>query len=634
MVNDLQHILQALLPQQNAAAASIYGGQSDVMNAYFGAPTSAMPPLVAHQAQMSNILRAAQQKAVEGGMDARLNHASRMTGISRSLLAQGTTLFPTFQMGGFREDMYSGGASMALSRNPLRFLQEGPEAQAEMIERVTQGIYSRMTDSRTGAPIDSLKGIRGTQDMSTVLNFARETGQIAYKTNDIAGMSDDDLVGAAEDTIKRFDTILEAGRKVFGPNAKTADILRRMRAAGGQINSQDDANRVATLATNIANTALITEGSVEGAFRAQENMTQSLRGMGVSFNVASAISGEGLQAAMRGFRSGTKSLGNLNTKLGTNFDMISVEDLHAVAVQQQMSFLGTREARRSMSTGWLESQGIGTDRAAGIEAIFGGDLHKIMPGDLLTKITEESAGRVSLQAGMERMDDMFAKGVVRGDKDLFKSYTTQRFGSDPEKAKQIREAIASNDVDTLKNLLGFNVTQTMLADMKISEAYALNDFMTYGTADNAMTVDTEGDVLGEPPRASDDILNNANRRAMRRRYDKVKGVLEETVDAEDISVQKVDESFYKAWSKRTDEDLAGIGVVRSLNEEGNMEYNRYVSTDDHAPLSEEVTAALDKVNKSTEVKSRDMEEFVDMLQEMLMKIFPAIAKTFAEESRT
>lgn len=637
----IQQLLQSFLPQQNTATAGIYGGQSDVLNSIFGAATSAAPPQVSHQGNVAAALRSLQLEAMQSNADLRLVGASRLTGMPQPSISALATLLPMAQFGGFREDLYGGGAALAVSRNRLQFLQEGPQAQARAIEDMTQKIYERMTD-RDGMPVANLKGTRGTKDMSAVLSYASQTGQMAYGTTNIAGMSEDDMVDAAQRTIERFDTILQAGRKVFGPDTKSSEILRRMRAVAGPIDSDRDAERASAMVTTLANTALVTGGTVEGAMRAQENMRNTLMDMGISEKVAASISASSLNTAMQGYRSGMDTRAVLNEKLGTSFDMMSAEDMHAVQVQQQLRFMGTQEARRSMSTGWLQSQGIDGDRAAGLEALFGGDLHKIMPADLLAKMTEASAARVSLGAGKDRMDFMMSKGLIKGDKDLFSSYTTQRFGGDRDTAKKIREAVLDGDRGALSDILGFQVTKTMLDDMKISEAAALHDFATYSTADVAMGMDTKPDVdlQAEPPPASGDFLNKAIRKQTKARADRINEIMMEKVGKDKFHLKELTgtDEQYEAWTQTSDKDLASMGIVRSYDHDGQQTFSQYMDKDDKKPLRNRVTGALEEAEAQQAAKGFEPQAFIDMLMMALKDLLSseggALAKMFGEEVKT
>lgn len=480
----------------------IHGGQDDMFQAMLGAQTSAVPPIY-QQIGFKTIMEAAR---IESSGETPVGELAHRFGISSSAADRLVQWFPQLDItGGGPTDMLGGVARSIQRANPFfgTSLQTSDPAEIrEKLSDISGDIYGRFfTDdhrlrSTTEGGRKGLVGVQGGKDLGALLHYASGTGRLDVSDlrknvdAETGEISDDRLLDklpeAAEKVIHRFDKLLAAGRRVFGSNAPAGQVLRRMEQTVGTVHTDAEADFAMETLNNIQTTAGLTGGSVQAAVRQHGQMRQRLSEMGLSDPVSNRISSEALRSSMVAAKnSQTFERQFAENTGGIQFGSATAEDLHNVTVQNTLRLLGTDE--------YLDrSSEMAAENFTGVDA---GDISHIMnkngvnPVNALNaeqraELFENAQSEIAFEASKERFDFLEPRF---SNVETARAYNRERFNTNPERARELREAVMNDDREKLERALGVeSLSDEELGDLKMMEIGAKMD-SSRGVMDPANT---------------------------------------------------------------------------------------------------------------------------------------------------
>lgn len=278
--------------------ASGFNGHNDALLYSMGMPTSANMPSM-YNINNLGFLQSMREDYIKNDGDYFLNRAAKTTGFGQRQTAAFINMFPQLQsLVSTRADMLGGSYGFAQSINPLMATTDAKGgSQRDAFKEFESEIYKYVRNSE-GYINENFRGIASEKDAGAILSFATQTGQMRGRrlqaNGSLEDVDSDTMVEEAKGVLNRFDSVLEAGRRIFGPGTPTSQILQKMRQMGGDVytdaGAEKMANRIETIAESAAgagaNVGAVLAGIGSGADRMKQFGFSSRMAHGVAMDAA------------------------------------------------------------------------------------------------------------------------------------------------------------------------------------------------------------------------------------------------------------------------------------------------------------------------------------------------------------
>ena len=575
--------IEALIAQymgggQPTAQAGMFTGPGDLFLTATGSPTSAATPAL-FDTNIAGLLRGTMHRANE--TDQNLTRIQSMFGVDKQAAASLIQLTPGLSnYVSTKTDMMGGAFSVAQAINP--FMGTGSDAGLQMykdFERYNNTLYESV--SKRAASGD-YQGIRNASDAGDILAFATQRGLMdTSKTfRDDAGnlqqVDSDQMVKRSEEVMERFDGLLEAGRKVFGPGARAADVMQRMEALGGSgaMLTQAGTDRAAQNVLQMRNASLMTDTSVEAMMQAQMGMTSQLESMGLDSNSARQISTRSTIEGAGRYRDAADIRNQIAKEFGVAGNTQSFETYQMMAAQNRARMLEGRDGMRTQATAYLEQRGMEVNdgninqaiqnigRTVGFSSVLEAGTMDGIIDEMDQKTTQQVMERVitrELNANYSKVDNVKA----------VRTYQAMRFNQGPKNAgamARVREAVIGGDLGEVQALLGTEMTQNDLDQMRATEVMvASSDLIDTATAGVPDDVD-----LDKGARQGGLLVDNFFDRMVIDTEGKIAKNLKRVEGAQVTVIE--DEEGIKALAGLSNEELEQGGIFLQRTREGDSKY--------------------------------------------------------------
>lgn len=554
-------------PAFGAGGSRIFGGQNDLSQIFMAAPSSVMPPMYA-QTGFANMMRNVQANITRNNPTANLKNVQRALGLSPTQTDAMFQLFPMLSryFGGTGADIMGATMRALSSANPLfgTIYGQDPAATQRILEQSTVAIQNRILGT-DGSGLQNFRGIGGARDIGDVLDFAISSGRADFSGALQAGGNIDTSKVAAEaaNILEGLDDVLDLGRRIFGRNTPAGEALRRIEALTGTLggSGQDEALR---RVERLANMTALSGGDVGAMLDATASGISMLtQNFGISSNLASTI-----EIASRGRALGSRAaqaagLQAFNAAMGLTFDMPDIEDVVAVQRATLMQNLANPETVISM----LEATRRYTrSQAEGMFSIYGANAIDFVEEDIRNAKIAELQSTQHVHDRLRLIDLLQERGVISMSANDMGNFFDQRFDqTNPERARQLRDAALAKNEEALLKLTGKRFTADELQDLQNFEIAARHDSAVADPANMASGLDGALSTLADKDLRSDlgsqhNFMDSAVESFVRSREELLKT---RAAENEDISLTQLQsETHIAGLMKRDWEYLQKSGIVR------------------------------------------------------------------------
>ena len=636
--------------QGGSGQGGAYNGHNDMLLGSFGAPTSIMSPGF-YNAGKLDFLNSVRNDFIKSGEDQTLARIGSTLGIDSSTSASLVQMFPQLRgMISTRSDMTGGAFAMAAMQNP--YLATAVPGKSELAEdnfrTFEKDLYERVRsriDTDLAVDEGRFTGIQDESDAGAVLMHATQTGQAMLPKSrvntagQIVDLKPEELAQEAEKILERFDGVMEAGRKVFGPNESAQNILTKMRRVGGDVRSQAQGDDLVLEMNKTIGMAAMTHANIGAVLNSQAQLQDQLGQAGIIGEMGRRVAQVSTRTAM-----GNKHTSDLQkdffAEQGYSVLNHSFETYQQAQAQNTLRVLHSDDQMREAAKDFANSKGMSTSSESinAIVASYGEDLLHFLSNDDLT----ENVGEASMQVARKGAKQIFNKrksGYLNLDEDSAKKVFDRLFINEAtakNSMKLFQEAQKTGNWSALEKASGVgslnNDTKAFIATT--SQEIASETFGTVAElgdlSEEQRIALAEGQAAGSDKRkVLDNFLEHANKRRRSRIVDNITKLGKDgKLGLESVSAGEL-EAEIEGFKAMNDEELALHNIFKKEttgdDDKVPSEYFRVTDTDkaDNISVQDALTGNAGGGN---------MEANIRLFFEMLAERIPMLSGLFLDQA--